>query len=151
MISEEAFSDIVRQTPLVAIDFVIENPAGEILLGLRNNSPAKNFWFVPGGRIYKNETIVAAKSRILKTEIGLDYEQDSDRLLGLYDHIHEDNKFEVAGFGTHYVVSGWHLRVADLEISSDDQHDSFQWWSIADAMEHPQVHSLTKDYLVALR
>ena len=27
----------------------------EVLVGLRINSPAKNYWFTPGGRIFKNE------------------------------------------------------------------------------------------------
>ncbi|WP_370701703.1 NUDIX domain-containing protein [Thauera phenylacetica] len=47
-------------------------PAGpELLLGLRNNSPAKGWWFTPGGRIRKNEPLYDAQCRVAKDEIGL--------------------------------------------------------------------------------
>ena len=49
--------DVVRLAPLVAIDLVIRNARGDILLGLRNNEPAKGCYFVPGGMILKNERL----------------------------------------------------------------------------------------------
>lgn len=151
MLSNSTFSDIIRHTPLVSIDFVIENDANEILLGLRTNPPAQNFWFVPGGRIYKNETMEKAKLRIFKTELGQEFAPGSDMLLGLYDHIYEENTFESEGFGTHYVVLAHRLRLSDLSISTDDQHEAFQWWNPEDALADPQVHDLTKAYLNALK
>ena len=68
MLSKEDFISIVKNTPLVSIDLVIENKEGEILLGWRNNQPAKGYWFVPGGRIRKDENFRKAFNRILKTE-----------------------------------------------------------------------------------
>ena len=147
MLPKETFSEIIRHTPLVAIDFVIKNDNQEILLGLRNNLPARNHWFVPGGRIYKNETIQAAKTRILQTEVGIKYEANSDQLIGLYEHIYNDNTFGMDGFGTHYVVSGWRIELAEFNVTKDSQHESLEWWPIADALENPKVHSLTKAYL----
>ena len=60
--------DVVRLAPLVAIDLVIRNGRGEILLGLRNNEPAKGSYFAPGGMILKNERLRDAFARILKNE-----------------------------------------------------------------------------------
>lgn len=51
------FSTVLDSTPLVSIDLVIENTQGEILLGERKNRPAQGYWFVPGGRILKNESL----------------------------------------------------------------------------------------------
>ena len=42
----------------------------KILLGKRKNPPAKNFFFVPGGRIFKSELKKHAFKRILKNELG---------------------------------------------------------------------------------
>src|SRR3954466_13792753 len=54
-LSDAQFADVVRLAPLVSIDLVIRDPDGDVLVGLRTNAPAKGFWFVPGGRIRKNE------------------------------------------------------------------------------------------------
>jgi colanic acid biosynthesis protein WcaH len=40
-------------------------------MGWRGNDPARGTWFVPGGRIRKNEKIADAFERIIRTETGL--------------------------------------------------------------------------------
>ncbi len=65
------FKTIVEKTPLISIDFVIENKRGHILLGKRLNLPAKNYWFVPGGRIRKDETISSAFTRLALDELNV--------------------------------------------------------------------------------
>ena len=54
------FIEVVKNSPLVSIDLIVRNAQNEVLLGLRNNEPAKNYWFTFGGRIYKNERIAQA-------------------------------------------------------------------------------------------
>jgi 8-oxo-dGTP pyrophosphatase MutT (NUDIX family) len=71
-LSDVQFADVVRFAPLVSIDLVIRDPDGAMLVGMRSSAPAKGFWFVPGGRIRKNETIRNAFARILKAETGCD-------------------------------------------------------------------------------
>ncbi|EBV2538175.1 GDP-mannose mannosyl hydrolase, partial [Salmonella enterica] len=48
---QEDFAAVVRTTPLISLDFIVENGQGEILLGQRLNRPAQGYWFVPGGRV----------------------------------------------------------------------------------------------------
>jgi len=55
LLSDDDFLRVIQNTPLVSIDFIIQNSSGEFLLGKRLNKPAKNFWVVPGGRSRKNE------------------------------------------------------------------------------------------------
>ena len=57
---QEDFATVVRSTPLVSLDFIVENSRGEFLLGKRTNRPAQGYWFVPGGRVQKDETLEAA-------------------------------------------------------------------------------------------
>jgi colanic acid biosynthesis protein WcaH len=70
-ISPDDFIEVVKKTPLVSIDLIIKNNLDQVLLGLRNNEPAKGFWFVPGGRILKNELIAEAFERITEEELGI--------------------------------------------------------------------------------
>ena len=59
---------VIRLAPLISIDLVIRNGRDEVLLGLRKNEPAKGLFFVPGGMILKNERLVDAFARLVKTE-----------------------------------------------------------------------------------
>ena len=59
-LNHDDFVEVVKKTPLVSIDLIVENDRNEVLLGFRKNEPAKNYWFVPGGRILKNERIAEA-------------------------------------------------------------------------------------------
>lgn len=71
MLSKDVFLGVVDAAPLVAMDLVVVRGGNEILLGLRNNRPAQGFWFVPGGRIRKNETMQSALARVAHDELGL--------------------------------------------------------------------------------
>ena len=70
-LDKDTYFDIIKKTTLTSIDLVIicDN---QILLGLRNNNPARNFWFVPGCRTRKNEKINEGIIRVAKTELNLD-------------------------------------------------------------------------------
>lgn len=38
---DETFKSIIQHTPLISIDLIVRNEAGEVLLGKRVNAPAK--------------------------------------------------------------------------------------------------------------
>ena len=151
----ETFRTVVASTPLVSIDLVVQNAQGEILLGQRLNRPARGFWFVPGGRIMKNETLDAAFRRLTATELGERFERSHARLLGVYEHFYADSVFGAgeADPDTHYVVLGYHLVLAegrDLEPPRG-QHDRYRWWSRDEMQDSAAVHANTRAYLNALR
>ena len=113
-LSHAELSSIVRLAPLVSIDLIIRNAQEEVLLGLRSNEPAKGFYFVPGGMIRKGERLREAFSRILKDETGLTADFAEARLVGVYEHFYDNNRFAEAGYGTHYVTLGYAVRFDDL-------------------------------------
>lgn len=46
----EDFASVVRFTPLIAIDLIVENTRGEFLLGQRTNRPARGIGlYLAGG------------------------------------------------------------------------------------------------------
>ena len=140
-------STVVRLAPLVAIDLIIRNGDGEVLLGLRNNEPAKGFYFVPGGMILKNERLGEAFARLVKNETNLSAALEDARLLGAYEHFYANNRFGEASYGTHYVVLGYELKLADTAgLKSDAQHSELRWWSESELLLSERVHENTKAY-----
>jgi hypothetical protein len=67
---DDEFAHVIRLAPLVSIDLIIRDGEQNILVALRTNEPAKGLYFVPGGRIRKDETIANAFVRILANETG---------------------------------------------------------------------------------
>lgn len=74
MLDFALFKTIVNYAPLISIDLIVYNSKSEVLLGKRINPPAKNYYFVPGGRVYKNEKIADAFDRICQSELGCEIE-----------------------------------------------------------------------------
>ena len=120
-----------------------------MLLGQRTNRPAQGFWFVPGGRILKNEAMAAAFLRLSKAELGFASELGDAEFLGVYEHFYTDN-FSGTDFSTHYVVLGYRL-VHDLDLNSlpDAQHHSYRWFDVAELLASVQVHDNTKAYFLS--
>jgi colanic acid biosynthesis protein WcaH len=141
------FAQVVRLTPLVSIDLILRDPEGKVLVGLRTNEPAKGLWFVPGGRIEKDERLADAFARILSVETGLSLPMARSRLMGGYEHFYDTNRFEQPGYGTHYVVIGRELRLDRRPgIKTDDQHSAVRWMSPEEILAAPDVHENTKAY-----
>ena len=111
---QEDFATVVRSTPLVSLDFIVENSRGEFLLGKRTNRPAQGYWFVPGGRVQKDETLEAAFERLTMAELGLRLPITAGQFYGVWQHFYDDN-FSGTDFTTHYVVLGFRFRVSEEE------------------------------------
>ena len=147
MITDKKFLEIIDSTPLVSIDLILEDREGKVLLGKRVNRPAQGYWFVPGGRIRKNEKLADAFKRISSNELGLTLLITDAQLLGAFDHIYNDNCFGEEGINTHYVVLGYKINAQDrFDIVADSQHTEFKWWSRHDLLNDPDVHQNTKLY-----
>jgi colanic acid biosynthesis protein WcaH len=146
------FRTIVEYTPLVSLDFVVRDPDGRTLLGYRRNRPAQGFWFVPGGRLGKNETRREAFSRLTVAELGVEIDIARARFLGVYEHLYPDNFSADPAFGTHYVVLAYRLDVepSELRLPADDQHDGYLWLPPEEMSSRDDVHDYSKAYCVSL-
>lgn len=146
-LAPDDFDRVVRLTPLIAIDLLVRSADGKVLLGRRNNEPAKGSLFIPGGRITKNETLAAAFQRISQAELGHLLRIEDARFVGVYEHFYTTNNHEIPGFGTHYVTLGYEitagLRDADLPL---EQHGEYGWKSVSELLASSDVHENTKRY-----
>jgi colanic acid biosynthesis protein WcaH len=146
-LSDYEINTVIRLAPLVSIDLIIRDGANRVLLGLRNNEPAKGHFFVPGGIILKDETLAEAFSRIMQKEISQPALLDQARLLGVFDHFYPTNRADDPGYGTRYVVLAHEIRLQDISrIAPDAQHSEIGWWTEADLLISDRVHANTKAY-----
>lgn len=106
----ETFRTVVASTPLVSIDLIVEDPEGRILLGRRHNRPAQGCWFVPGGRIQKEEPLDAAFRRLTQDVLGRVFERSQASFQGVCSSTLYGDFGEAPS--THYVVLVYRLRVA---------------------------------------
>lgn len=150
-LSEQIFRIVIESTPLVSIDLVIRNWEGRILLRRRLNRPAQGLWFVPGGRVQKNESLDEAFLRITNYEIGQTFKRRQARLMGVYEHFYRDSVFgrEEESPNTHYVVlaytlflpRGFHLTLPEI------QHSDYRWWPVRDIQHSRDIHENIRAYL----
>ncbi|HEE1113999.1 TPA: GDP-mannose mannosyl hydrolase, partial [Klebsiella pneumoniae] len=109
-LDDDAFKNVIKNTPLISIDLIIQNEKGEYLVGKRNNRPARGFWFVPGGRIQKNETLNNGFTRLIQNEIGIEMLRNEATFLGVFEHFYDDNYFN-SEFSTHYIVLAYKISI----------------------------------------
>ena len=143
------FERAVGAMPLVSVDWVLLNQAGQMLLGRRRNAPARHWWFTPGGRVRKNEPLSSCLQRVAVSELGF---QASDlkgaRFMGVWDHFYEDSAFS-AGVSTHYVNLPHVLRLRhalDINALPSDQHRAWRWQDVQAAAVAHDVHPYVRLY-----
>ncbi|NIF31125.1 GDP-mannose mannosyl hydrolase [Enterobacter sp. Cy-643] len=146
MLDFAQFRAVVEHTPLISIDLIVYNSDGEVLLGKRNNAPAKDYYFVPGGRIYKNEKIADAFHRVCLSEIGMDIDLSEAKFFGVFEHFYSDS-FVSEDVNTHYVVLAYelhlNLNLSDLPFS---QHEEYIFLDVQSARHNEKVHAYTQQY-----
>nr|WP_281496481.1 GDP-mannose mannosyl hydrolase [Ferrimonas balearica] len=145
VLSVDTFKMVVSSTPLISIDLIIKDSAGRVLLGKRSNRPAQGDWFVPGGRVLKDELLEAAYHRLLYNELGVSSAVKA-KFIGVYQHFYSDN-FSGSDFSTHYVVLAYQLSLdgecLNLPI---EQHSEYRWFKKEELLNCEQVHCHTKWY-----
>ncbi len=145
LLPADKFRSIIELTPLVSIDLVVKSAQGKYLLGLRTNRPAQNFWFVPGGRIQKGESLAVAFKRLTKQELGKELSIEQAKLLGPFDHFYDDCVFGCET-STHYIAIAYEL-IIDQPISPpNQQHSEYYWASINEIISRNDIHENVKAY-----
>lgn len=149
LLPDELFAEVIENAPLVAIDLLVEDREHRVLLGWRKNPPAQSSWFVPGGRIQKNETLEQAFARITQTELGQHFDLEQSVFTGVYQHFYPDNfRGEVRG-GTHYIALAHRLWSGDTELSlPQSQHAQYRWAHPISITQDPLVHAYTRAYFI---
>jgi colanic acid biosynthesis protein WcaH len=149
-LNAEEFLQVIRLSPLFSIDLVVVNEERELLVGKRMNAPAKGWWFVPGGRVYKNEPLNEAFSRISNAELGQKIEMKDCQLLGVFEHFYDDCALNEK-VSTHYINSPYLVKVKKATVDAPNiQHESYRWVSLDKVETDLTIHEYSKAFLAAL-
>lgn len=148
---DETFKSVIQHTPLISIDLIVRNEQGEILLGKRVNAPAKGYWFVPGGRVRKNETLDDALVRLVKEELGIEsgITRADAKFLGVFEHFYDDCVFG-RKVSTHYIVLGYEVFIEKLSIETlkSNQHENLRWFNYESLLSKDLIHKHLNLYFI---
>lgn len=149
MLENADFLHVVKNTPLVSIDLLVRSHNNSLLMGLRKNDPASGYWFVPGGRVRKNEELEDAFLRITNSELNIPIRLDQAKFVGIFTHKYNNNYTGKFDFGTHYIAIAYELAIGiDIEKINNDQHSEYKWISKNDCQIN--IHQYSTAYLSIL-
>jgi colanic acid biosynthesis protein WcaH len=156
-LTDRKLADIIKNAPLVSIDLIIRDRKDRVLLQFRQDRPAKDWWFVPGGRIRKYENLEDVITRISQEEIqkafsDIKINPNECHLLNIYKHVYEkDNKYidntslaDMGGEDTHYVSIAYEYKTDYFD--DEIKNNFFKWFTINDLLLEPSVHKYTKEF-----
>lgn len=160
--SDSEYDKIIEKVPLVSIDLIIRNKAGEYLLNYRGNRPAQNTWFFFGGAIKKTEEIESAFDRIIEREFKGFVKPEFSKATFTKPVTHkylENRKVDVTDYksGIHYVVLCYELTfelsqecidkiVAKHSEDSDPHVLKIEWFKRDEVFQNSKVHENVKKY-----
>ena len=125
-IPDNLYKEIEHYLPIPCVDLLVKRH-DKLLLLRRNNEPAQDEWFVPGGRIFKNEKLKDAAKRVLKEETGLTAKNLVQT--GAMSHI----------WPTRHTLSVFYVtEVEPGEIMLNDEHSEYDWVNKLDGV-HPLI------------
>ena len=118
MIESSLYNKIIDLIPVICVDgFIIKDY--KILLLKRKNYPAIKEWWVPGGRVLKNERLTDAIIRKVKEETG--FSVLNFNRIGITETIFEKK---------HTINVCYEIEVNDDIVSIDSDHSEYKWFDL---------------------
>jgi len=124
------------ERPWLAVDAVVFDDIGRVLLIRRKYSPFQGHFALPGGFVELGETTEAAVLRELKEETGID--GASPRLIGVYSDPTRDTRHHVVSIA--YLVAPKSYDVRGGDDASDAEFVE-NWREKSLAFDHDQIIS----------
>lgn len=122
-IPPDEYRKICDAVPILCVDLIIRDEHDRYLLVKRKNEPLAGEWWVPGGRVYRNESPTEAARRIAQEEVGqVIYDIE---LAGVYHEIFRLSAASPNGISTTSIV--FQCKRTDLNPSLDSQSDAWKW------------------------
>ena len=127
LIEEELYKKICISMPILCVDIFLTFE-GKFLLVKRNESPLKNIFWVPGGRVLHKEKLQAALTRILKRETGVNLKEIDNVLsiIGITEMIFDNSKLIDSTYHTPAIIYQIKLNTRPT-ISLDNTSSEYIW------------------------
>ena len=122
MLPKEDYRKIVDTMPILCMDCIVVHE-GKYLLVKRKNKPLKGVYWLPGGRVLKNETLEQAAIRKMKEEIGVDVK--IIKLAGFHEFLYEENELGLDSI--HTLSAVFYVSPISTDIKLDEQSEDYVW------------------------
>lgn len=137
-IPQQEYDNILSLVPIICVDVAISFN-NKILLIRRKNEPAQGQWWLPGGRLYKGETL---EDCALRKAI-----EETDLYCKLGPMIH----YSSTDFETVHSINFVYLLFANSnEVKLDDTSIEYKWVSQDEGNYHPYVRVSLLKAIIAL-
>lgn len=120
-LSDEEFYLIYSKVPRLTLDLLIQSEKGT-LLSLRSIEPYLGEWHMPGGTVYKEETVEEAATRIAKRETGL-----TVRMKKSIGHMEFPNEMRI-GNNIHTISIVVFVEIIAGELQHDEGAQELDWF-----------------------
>lgn len=123
MITQSLYKQILKNIPIACVDVAIVYD-GSALLVKRSTPPAKDQWWVPGGRILKGETLKEAAQRKAFKEVGIECQVGP--IIHTAETIFSDGPY---GIPVHSINSCFFLYpcTKNFTVKLDKYHTDYKW------------------------
>lgn len=143
MLADDEYRHIYRQVPRLCVSTIVLSDAGLALIR-RNIEPELGRWHLPGGRVFKGETVVQAAARVVMRELGTIVEFAGDPCAGYIEARAE--KYD-ADFNIHnvdIVLLGYAVNTTLTPASGEGEAA----WFVAAAPPRTEWHSRHIQFLI---
>ena len=136
-IEQGLYDEILRNVPIACVDVAIVYN-GCVLLVRREDAPANGEWWVPGGRVFKGETLRETARRKAREEVGI--ECHVGPIIHTAETIFADGP---RGIPVHSINACFLLYPtndgANLSVTLDGHHTAWRWVDEVTDDLHPYV------------
>lgn len=146
MLSPEKYLAVISMTHVVTVDLLIKNRDGKIMLCKHKNAPVKGFYFVPGGTIYKDETVKEGAYRMLLWEFGINIKL---RSRCVSEHIYDTNFCDARDSKGNIISTRYICFAFDADLDEnifEEQHSDILWLTPEEILTREDVHEYIKLY-----
>ena len=109
-LSFREFINSFKLIPRLAVDLIVENKKGEILLSKREMEPYLGYWHIPGSFLLKNESLINCVKRVARVELGLNIQK------AVFITVDENIKFDPRG----HIVDLYYRCVTDSQVTKSN-------------------------------
>ncbi len=99
----------------LAVDAIVQNSEGKVLMIKRNKDPYKDYWCLVGGHVEYGERLRDAVIREVKEETGLDVQPVGDHI-GIFDDPKRDPRYHMISICYLAKVVGGELKADKREV-----------------------------------
>ena len=141
-ISEALYRKLYAEMPIFCADVVAEDAQGRFIVVRRKNEPARGKWWLPGGRVLKDERVAHAAVRKLKEETGI--KGKFECVIGFFEFFSRKGFFK--GVSAHTPVAVCLVRVARVpHVLLDSQSGGFRRVKNPVADIHPDLAKIIRE------